>query len=285
MATASKKSPQGPLPLPAPLLGLVDTHCHLDAKYASRGQPTADEVLARGRSVGLVGFMVIGVGEDASEARKAVALAHAHRDVVASVGVHPHEASKVTDAIYAEISELARDSRVAAVGEIGLDYYYDHSPRDVQRDVFRRFIALAKALKKPIVIHTRDAGQEPLEILESEGARDVGGVIHCFSEDLAFGRRALDLGFDISFSGIVTFKTATAIQEVARWVPSDRFLVETDAPYLAPEPLRGRLNEPAMVVHTARFLAQLRGVAEEEIARASTDNARRRLRGLDAQAP
>jgi TatD DNase family protein len=240
-------------------------------------------VLARGRSVGLVGFMVIGVGEDAHEARGAVALAHQHDDVVAAVGVHPHEASKLSDATYDEIAALAADARVAAVGEIGLDYYYDHSPRDVQRDVFRKFIAVAKALRKPIVIHTRDAGQEPLDILESEGARDVGGIIHCFSEDLSFAKRAIDLDFDVSFSGIVTFKTAAAIQEVARWVPSDRFLVETDAPYLAPEPMRGKLNEPAMVVHTARFLAQHRGVAEEEIARATTENARRRLRAWGGQ--
>jgi TatD DNase family protein len=150
----------------------------------------------------------------------------------------------------------------------------------VQRAVYRRFIGLAKTLGKPIVIHTREAGQEALAILEEEGARDVGGVIHCFSEDLPFAKRALDIGFDLSFSGIVTFKTATAIQEVARYAPDDRILVETDAPYLAPVPMRGKTCEPAMVVYTARYVAELRGVAPERLAEITTANAKRRFRGL-----
>ncbi|GAC1353270.1 MAG: hypothetical protein NVSMB1_24970 [Polyangiales bacterium] len=224
--------------------------------------------------------MVVGVGEDASEARHAVALAHRHADVVAVVGVHPHDAQLASEAIVRDIEDLARDPRVAAVGEIGLDFHYDHSPRDVQRSVLRRFIGIARGVRKPIVIHTRSAGEEALQILEEEKARDLGGVIHCFSEDLSFARRALDLGFDLSFSGIVTFKTAEAIQAVARWVPADRFLVETDAPYLAPVPLRGKPCEPAMVVHTARFVAGLRGVAPEDIAHQSACNARRLFRGL-----
>jgi TatD DNase family protein len=276
-----------PLPLPPKLEGLVDTHCHLDAKYARKGQPPAEQVLARARACGVSGFVVIGVGEDATEARAAVATAHAEPDCVAAVGVHPHDARSLdparpaeADALFAEIAALAADPKVAAVGEIGLDFHYDYSPRDVQREVFRRFVGLAKRLGKPIVIHTREAGQEVLAILEEEGARDVGGVIHCFSEDRPFAERALDLGFDLSFSGIVTFKTAIAIHEVARFAPDDRILVETDAPYLAPVPMRGKTCEPAMVVYTARHLATLRGVPPERLAEITTQNARRRFHGL-----
>jgi TatD DNase family protein len=267
------------------LEGVVDTHCHVAVSprpTSKQPRDPADVVLGRAREAGVTGFVVIGVGEDATEARDAVALAHQRSDVVAAVGVHPHDARACTDATFDEIATLARDEKVAAVGEIGLDFHYDHSPRDEQRAVFRRFVALARALAKPIVIHTRSAGQEVLAILEEEGARDVGGVIHCFSEDLPFAKRALDLGFDLSFSGIVTFKTATAIQEVAKWVPADRYLVETDAPYLAPVPLRGKTCEPAYVVYTARFVAQLRGEAPEDVARQSTQNAVRRFRGLVA---
>jgi TatD DNase family protein len=263
--------------LPPKLTGLVDSHCHLDPKYARKGQPLPDEALARGRQVGLEGFVVVGVGQDATEARHAVALAHKYSDVVAVVGVHPHDARLATDEVISEIAALARDARVAAVGEIGLDYHYDHSPRDVQRDVLRRFIGVARDVKKPIVIHTREAGQEVLAILEELGAKDLGGVIHCFSEDLPFARRALDLGFDLSFSGIVTFKTAVAIKDVAAWAPGDRILVETDSPYLAPIPFRGKKCEPMHVVHTARHVAELRGEDLETLAARTTENARRRL--------
>jgi len=261
-------------------LGVIDTHCHLDPKYASKGQPSPAESLARARSVGVVGFVVVGVGERADEARHAVSLAKSEHDVVAAVGVHPHDAKAVDDALFDEIAALCKEERVAAVGEIGLDFHYDWSPRDVQRAVFRRFAQLARALNKPIVIHTREAGQEVLEILEQEGARDVGGVIHCFSEDVPFARRALDLGFDLSFSGIVTFKTAKAVQEAAVFCPRDRLLVETDAPYLAPVPFRGKTCEPAMVVHTARFVAQLRNESEALLAEVTSANARRRFAGL-----
>lgn len=264
-----------------PLEGVIDSHCHV--AVSSRGkQPreSADEVLSRARAAGVRGFVVVGVGETTFEAHNAVALARQHNDVVAAVGVHPHDAQHCTPAMLAELSTLAEDVQVAAVGEIGLDFHYDHSPRETQREVFRNFVQLARSLKKPIVIHTRSAGQEVLDILDQEGAREVGGVIHCFSEDVAFARRAIDLDFDISFSGIVTFKTATAIQEASRFVPSDRFLVETDAPYLAPVPLRGKPCEPAYVVYTARYLAELRGVPPELIAKQSADNARRRFAGL-----
>lgn len=249
---------------------LIDTHCHLDPKYCPDGP---DPVLARAREAGVVGFVCVGVG-GLAEAQSAVGLAAKQPDVVATVGVHPHEAGSHDAALAAALRELLVRPRVVAVGEVGLDYYYDHSPRETQREVFAQYIAVARELRLPLVIHTRDAADDTLDILRSENARDVGGVIHCFSENKAFAERALELGFFLSFSGIVTFKKATDIQEVAAWAPSDRILVETDSPYLAPIPFRGKTNEPGYVVHTARFVAGLRNVPFEELARTTTENAR-----------
>lgn len=254
----------------------VDTHCHLDPQYFPSGP---DDVLARARAAGVHGFVVVGVGSDLAPARAAVALAKRIPERVgAAVGIHPHDASTLTDASYDELADLAAQPEVAAVGEIGLDYHYDHSPRDVQRAAFARLVGLARAVKKPIVVHTRSAPADTIEILGREGARDVGGVIHCFSEDRAFAEKALDLGFDISFSGIVTFKSSAAIQEVAKWAPLERIVIETDSPYLAPVPLRGKPCEPAFVVHTARRVAELRGIAPEALAEATSANAERLFR-------
>ena len=256
---------------------LIDTHCHLDPHYFAEG---ADEVIARASAVGVSGFVTIGVGRDLGPVRHAVELAERRSDVWATVGVHPHDASALDEAGFVEIEALARRPRVVAVGEIGLDYHYMRSPREQQRETFRRFIALARAVKKPIVIHTREAAADTLAILEEEGARDVGGIIHCFSEDRAFAERALALGFDLSFSGIVTFRTAQAIKEVAAWAPADRILVETDSPYLAPVPFRGKKCEPALVRYVALHVADLRKESFEAIAARTTENARRRL-GLE----
>jgi TatD DNase family protein len=255
---------------------LVDTHCHLDPQYLPNGP---DEVLDRARAAGVVGFVVIGVGNDLAPARAAVDLARRHPELMsASVGIHPHDATTLDDAAYAELARLAADDHVAAVGEIGLDYHYDHSPRDVQRAAFARLIGLAKTVKKPIVVHTREAAEDTLQILEAEGARDVGGIIHCFSEDRPFAARAFDLGFDVSFSGIVTFKGARAVHEVAAWAPLDRVLIETDSPYLAPVPMRGKPCEPAYVAYTAARVAELRGISPAALAEATTANAERRFR-------
>jgi len=240
---------------------IIDSHCHLDATYFPEGP---DVVLERGRAAGVGHFVVIGVGQTTEAARCAVQLTSQHRDVSATVGMHPHDAAQMSDVVEAELAELAAQARVVAVGEVGLDYHYMHSPADEQQQVFRKMIALAKKLSKPIVVHTRSAPEQTLRILEQEDAADVGGIIHCFSEDRDFARRALDLDFDISFSGIVTFKNATAIQDVARWAPGDRILVETDSPYLSPAPKRGRRNEPANVVHTARYVAELRNEPVED---------------------
>jgi TatD DNase family protein len=253
---------------------LIDSHCHLDPHNMPVG---ADIVIERARDAGVGGFVCVGVGADPGPAQHAVALAERRPDVVAVIGLHPHDASQDSAALFEELSRLARSSRVIAVGEIGLDYHYDFSPRDKQRDVFRKMIALAREVGKPIVIHTREASDDTLTLLKEEDARSLGGVFHCFSEDVVFARKALDLGFDISLSGIVTFPKAATLHEVARFVPADRYYVETDSPYLAPVPFRGRKCEPAYVVHTARKIAELRGVSFEQVAEETTANVQRRF--------
>jgi TatD DNase family protein len=252
---------------------LIDTHCHLDPSYFPEG---ADEALARARAAGVTGFVCIGVGS-IEQTQDAVQLAGRRPDVWATVGVHPHDAAAGDEAQLERLTLLAQQPRVVAIGEVGLDFHYDHSPRERQAEVFRRYIALARQLRRPIVVHTRSAPAETLAILREEKASEVGGIIHCFSEDKAFAQSALDLDFDLSFSGIVTFKRAADIQEVAAWAPADRILVETDSPYLAPVPLRGKRCEPAHVLHTARFVASLRGTTLEDLARITSENAARRL--------
>jgi TatD DNase family protein len=264
-----------------------DSHCHLDSENCSGEQREA--VLSRARAAGVERLVTVGVG-GAAAMREAVALSEAlplaagseqlGPRIWATAGVHPHDAASLD----AELEQLLREClarpRVVALGEVGLDYHYDHSPRERQREVFAQMIALARELRKPLVIHTREAAADTLEILTAEGAREVGGIIHCFSEDREFARRALELGFDLSFSGIATFKSARSIQEVAAWAPPERILLETDSPYLSPVPLRGKPCEPAFVVHTARRVAELRGLALERVAELTTANAVRRF-GVD----
>ncbi|MDM7914656.1 MAG: TatD family hydrolase, partial [Candidatus Eisenbacteria bacterium] len=200
----------------------------------------------------------------------------AHPDrVTCAIGVHPHDAKNLDDAFFEALATTVADPRVKLVGEIGLDYHYDNSPREAQKEAFRRQIALARAVKKPIVVHTREAREDTLAVLREENARDVGGILHCFSEDPAFAKAALDLGFVASFSGIATFKSAGDVREAARLQPLDALLVETDAPYLAPIPFRGKRNEPAYVLHTAREIAALRGIPVEELAEAAWNNSLR----------
>lgn len=251
-----------------------DSHCHLDAEHCPEG---AEPILRRAREAGVHYFTVIGVGGP-SRMSDAVALAEAHPFVWATVGVHPNEAHTWDATVEVRLRELSTHPRVVAVGETGLDYHYRSAPIAAQREMFARSIELARELGKPLVVHTRDARTDTLEVLSSLNARDVGGIIHCFSEDREFARRALDLDFDLSFSGIVTFKNAAAIQDVAAWAPADRILVETDSPYLAPVPVRGKRCEPAFVVHTARRIAELRGVPLSDFADVTRQNAARRFR-------
>lgn len=262
------------------MLSVVDAHCHLDRQYFGEGP---DAVIDRARAAGVVGFVVVGLaspesGDPLEPARFAVDLARRHPAAVAAcVGLHPHDARAWTSGLHEGLRALALQPEVVAVGEIGLDYHYDHSPREQQQTAFARLIGLAREVHKPIVVHTRAAAADTLALLEQHRARDVGGIIHCFSEDLAFAKRALDLDFDLSFSGVVTFKNAHTVQQVAAWAPAERVLVETDSPYLAPVPVRGKRCEPAFVVHTLRCLAELRGVASEALARAALENTQRRF--------
>lgn len=254
---------------------MIDTHCHLDVDDFASDRP---EVLARARAAGVSTMICIGSGRDVGAAREAVRLAGQETDVFAAVGVHPHDVARMADGDWVELAALARAARVVGVGETGLDYYYDHSPHEVQRDAYRRFIALAREVGRPVISHVRDAHDDAAEILASTGARDLGGVIHCFTGGVPEARRYLDLEQYLSFSGILTFKSAGAIREAAAFAPLDRILVETDAPFLAPIPFRGKRNEPAYVVKTLETLAALRGISADDADRRTSDNARKVFR-------
>ena len=252
---------------------LFDTHCHLDDP---RLLGELDAVLDRADEAGVQRITTIGCANDVASVMSAVEIARQHPDrISATVGVHPHDAKHLDDALCDAIRDAGADPSVVAIGETGLDFHYDHSPHAAQEEAFRRQIAIAKELRKPLVIHTRSAPKETLRILREEQARDVGGIIHCFSEDAPFASASLDLGFVSSFSGIVTFEKAVAVQEAALKQPADAILVETDAPYLAPIPRRGKRNEPAYVAYTAKRIAELRGVDPEALARTTYENALR----------
>jgi TatD DNase family protein len=251
---------------------MIDSHCHLD--FSEYG-PDRPEVLARARQAGVSAMVCIGSGGDMAFARNATALADAETDIYAAVGIHPHDVAKMVDGNWEELAVLARRPRVVGVGETGLDYHYNHSPHQQQQAAYRRFIALARTVGLPVISHVRDAHTDAAAILDSEGAREVGGVIHCFTGDVGDARRYLDLGHYLSFSGILTFKNATPIREAAAFAPVDRILVETDAPYLAPIPHRGKRNEPAFIVKTLETLASLRGVTVEAMDQTTTENTRR----------
>jgi len=254
---------------------MIDSHCHLD--FADFEADRA-AVLARARQAGVTAFVAIGSGRDTSSAREAVALARAEPDIFAAVGVHPHDAAGMTEADWVELDSLARAPRVVGVGETGLDYHYDLSPRPVQQEVYRRFVALARAARRPLVSHVRDAHEDAAAILREAGAAEVGGVIHCFTGGVEDARRYLDLGHHLSFSGILTFKNAAEVRAAAAFAPLDRVLVETDAPYLAPVPHRGKRNEPAFLAETVRALAAVRGADPATVEAATAANATRLFR-------
>jgi TatD DNase family protein len=250
---------------------LVDSHCHLDFPEFA---PELDAVVGRARDAGLAGMVTICTR--LTEFERVRALAERFANVWCSVGIHPHEAANEPDASVERIVELTRHPKVVGIGETGLDYYYDHSPRDRQREIFRRHIEAARRSGLPLIVHSREAEEDTVALLE-EGAAPGGlsGVIHCFTSSAFLAERALAIGFCISFSGIVTFRNAEALRAVAKQVPADRLLVETDAPFLAPVPHRGKRNEPAFVAHTAAFLAELRGETREQLEAKTTANFRR----------
>jgi len=245
---------------------LVDSHCHLDFPDLANRLP---EVLQQMDQNGVGAAVCIGVNLE--DFPNVLLLAECDRRLYATVGVHP-EYTDVEDPDLARLVALAQHPKVIGIGETGLDYYWHKDKPEWQRQRFRTHIRAAIACDKPLIVHTRDSAADTLEILREEGASTVGGVMHCFTENWEIARQALDLGFYLSFSGIVTFKNALIVKDVAKQCPLDRLLVETDSPYLAPVPYRGKKNEPAYVRHVAEEIASLRGVSLEAIGKASTDN-------------
>jgi TatD DNase family protein len=251
---------------------LFDSHTHLDdARY----NDDREAMIARAREAGVEAFLTIGC--DLATSQAAVELADHYPFVYASVGVHPHEVKHIQDGWYDDFRRLAKNHKVIAYGEIGLDYHYNHSSPKEQRDRFRQQIQLAREIRLPMIIHTREAQEDTVTILKEERASEIGGVFHCFSGDAWLAKEALDLGFYLSFSGVLTFQNATALREIAKQTPLDRVLIETDCPYLTPVPYRGKRNEPAYVFQVAQQLASIHGPALslEQISRQTSDNAKR----------
>lgn len=247
---------------------VVDTHAHLDFPELGRD---LDGVLQRAERAGVRRIVTIGI--DLESSRKAIALAQAHEQVYATVGLHPHGARALSEETIAELRELASRERVVAIGEVGLDFYRDRQPRPVQRECFRQQLELACGIGLPVVFHIREAHADFLDIVRDFAGRLGGGILHCFSGDWAVASRCLDLGFFLSIPGTVTYSKAQMQQDVVVKAPMDRLLVETDAPFLAPVPFRGKDNEPSYVIYTVQKIAQLRGCPYEEVALRTSENA------------
>jgi TatD DNase family protein len=249
---------------------LFDTHAHLnDAAFNEE----LEAVLIRAQEAGVT--KIANIGYDLTSSQKAVEIAKEYASCYAAVGVHPHDAKNVTSQTYEELVKLLKEEKVVAIGEIGLDYYRDLSPRDKQQTVFREQIQLAKEYKLPITIHNRDAHRDILNIIKEEQAGEYGGILHCFSGSWETAKICMDLGFHISFAGPITFKNARKLQEIGPKIPLDYLLLETDCPYLTPEPHRGKRNEPAYLADIARFMAHLRKMDFEELAHSTTSNAKK----------
>jgi len=247
---------------------MIDTHCHLEMPQFN---PDRDAVIARAKEAGFEALIT--VGSDLEGTVKGMELAGRYDFIYSSIGIHPHDAKNFSDEIYNDLLKWSNETKVVAIGETGLDYHYDHSPREVQREVFRRHLLLARETDLPVIIHSREAKEDTLAILEESGVNR--GVLHCFSGDMEMAQRAMSMGLHISFAGPVTFKKSADLREIARLVPDDYLLVETDAPYLSPEPFRGKRNEPSYLLNTVRQLAEIRGVSPDDIARVTTLNAKR----------
>jgi TatD DNase family protein len=249
---------------------VIDSHCHLDSEQFDGDR---DAVIERALAAGVKHLVAIGTGNGPPDLEAGIRLAEKYPAFYATVGVHPHDAAKATDETFDRLAALLRHAKVVALGEIGLDYHYDFSPRDVQQHVFIEQMKIAGEARKPIVIHTREAWSDTIALLRERWApMEIGGIMHCFSGGPEEAREALQLGFYLSFGGIVTFPKALEIQEAAKQAPTDRMLIETDAPYLAPVPKRGKRNEPAYIIETAKKLASLRGESVEAVIEATTAN-------------
>jgi TatD DNase family protein len=249
---------------------LIDSHAHLEMPEFRRD---LTEVIQRAKASGI--DYIFTVGTEKKDWNRALEIAHSHPSVYAILGVHPHNAREIDEETYPTLRKLCADDKVRAYGEIGLDFYRNLSPQDVQLNRFREQIQLAKELGLPIVVHDREAHQETLEILKSEKAEGYGGIIHCFSGDYEMARECIDMGFYISIPGSITFKNAGGFQDVVRQIPLDSLLIETDAPFLTPVPFRGKRNEPSYVRYTAQKVAEIKKVSLEKVAEVTTENALR----------
>jgi TatD DNase family protein len=260
----------------------IDSHAHLD--FSSYPPEEIPEIVRRAEAAGVENIIHIASGEGTASLEGAISVVERFPQVYAAAGVHPHDAALVDEAVIARLKEIARHPKVLAIGEVGLDFYYEHSPRERQREALRRFVALARELKKPLIIHDRDSHEELLQILREEKAREVGGVFHCFSADYEFGKKVLEENFLVSFTGIVTFKKAEITQDAAKRLPLEKMLIETDSPFLTPVPFRGKRNEPAYVSYVAQKIAELKNLSPEDVGRVTSLNARR-LFGFGEQRP
>ena len=254
-------------------MDLTDSHAHVDV---SDFDADREAMLTRAQTAGVTTLLAIGNGPEIEKLGAAVPYAEAYAWIYAAAGIHPHEATHATEAHYEELNRLAKSPRLIAWGEIGLDYHYDHSPREMQANVFRRQLELARAAKRPIIIHCREAWPDTLQILERDWrSSGLGGIFHCFTGTLEEARQGLDMGFLVSFAGNVTYPKAQNLRDVARDIPLDRLLVETDSPFLAPQPHRGRRNEPAYVAEVARTIANVRDLPANQVAEVTSANFRR----------
>lgn len=254
-------------------MGFVDTHIHL---HFPEYESDLGEVMIRAREAGVDTFL--NVGTDVESSRRSLELADAHSNIFASAGLHPHDAKNGNPEAYAEFEKLLTHPRMVAVGEVGLDFFRDHSPQDKQREVLREFIRMARRLNKPLIVHCRDAYEALVSLLEEEGGAPYQGVIHCFSSDVFWMRKLVELGFYISFAGPLTYKKNDTLREACAACPVDRILLETDAPFLPPQSIRGKRNEPCYLMETARVAAEVQGVSLDSMEVRTTLNARRLFR-------
>ncbi|MEJ6952256.1 TatD family hydrolase [Natronospora cellulosivora (SeqCode)] len=249
-------------------MALIDTHAHLDFPKFNKDRV---EVIAEAWDKGL--SYIVNVGADMLSSKRSVVLAHEYPFIFATVGVHPHEASEVDDDALEKLKEYAQDEKVLAIGEIGLDYHYDNSPRDIQREAFKKQLLLAKELGLPVVIHSREADDDTLKILKEYYPGIKGGIMHCFGSGIEMARECLDLGLYLAFGGVITFKNAKGLRDVLKEVPLERILLETDSPYLTPAPFRGKRNEPKFIRHIAEKIAEIKECSLIEVAETTTANA------------
>lgn len=253
----------------------IDSHCHLERHTFN---DELDAVIQRAFDAGLSHMVAVGASSVAEGAVEANALAERESRIYATAGIHPHDAGKTTQKDIDAIADIAKKPRVVSVGEIGLDYFYDHAPKDVQRDVFEKQIAIAHAVDKPIMLHIRDAHDDAYAVLDASGIPKAGGIVHCFTGGPEEAEQYLKRGMYLSIPGVVSFKKSVELQEAVKMIPLERMLIETDTPYLAPVPFRGKRNEPAYVVHTAEKIAELRGSTRDAIGEATRTNALRIFR-------